>query len=84
MKRPKRRTTNKGQYFLFEEMIVSAKKSEKPIIEIHNNLLTKYDTKIVDSTEVGLETNKIYCGDTVETMGKINGTLQHCNLLKNY
>jgi len=72
MKRPKRRTTNKGQYFLFEEMIVSAKKSEKPIIEIHNNLLTKYDTKIVDSTEVGLETNKIYCGDTVETMGKIN------------
>ena len=31
MKRPKRRTTNKGQYFLFEEMIVSAKKSEKPI-----------------------------------------------------
>tara|TARA_B100000963_G_scaffold71590_1_gene59780 strand:- start:1353 stop:2276 length:924 start_codon:yes stop_codon:yes gene_type:complete len=72
MKRPKRRTTNKGQYFLFEEMIVSAKKSEKPFIEIHNNLLTKYDTKIVDSTQVGLETNKIYCGDTVETMSKIN------------
>ena len=72
MKRPKRRVTNKGQYFLFEEMIVSAKKTEKPLIEIHNNLLTKYDTKIVDSTEVGLETNKIYCGDTVETMGKIN------------
>ena len=73
MKRPKRKTTNKGQYFLFEEMIVSAKKTEKPFIEIHNNLLTKYDTKIVDSTQVGLETNKIYCGDTVETMGKING-----------
>ena len=72
MKRPKRRTTNKGQYFLFEEMIVSAKKTEKPIIETYNNLLTKYDTKLVGSTEVGLETNRIYCGDTVETMGKIN------------
>jgi DNA modification methylase len=72
MKRPKRKVTNKGQYFLFEEMILSAKKSKKPIIETHNNLLTKYNTKLVDSTEVGLETNKIYCGDTVETMGKIN------------
>ena len=29
MKRPKRKTTNKGQYFLFEEMIVSAKKNRK-------------------------------------------------------
>ncbi len=72
MKRPKRKVTNKGQYFLFEEMILSAKKSKKPIIETHNNLLTKYNTKLVDSTEIGLETNKIYCGDTVETMGKIN------------
>ena len=76
MKRPKRKVTNKGQYFLFEEMILSTKKSEKSIIETQNNLLTKYDTKLVESTEVGLETNKIYCGDTVETMGKINdGTI---------
>ena len=42
MKRPKRKVTNKGQYFLFEEMILSANKSKKPIIETHNNLLTKY------------------------------------------
>ena len=72
MKRPKRRTTNKGQYFLFEEMIVSAKKAEKPIIETHNNLLTNYNTKLIESSSVGLETNNIYCGDTVETMKKLN------------
>ena len=72
MKRPKRKVTNKGQYFLFEEMIVSAKKVDKPIIETQNSLLTNYKTKLVESTEIGLETNKIYCGDTVETMNKIN------------
>ena len=72
MKRPKRRTTNKGQYFLFEEMIVSAKKTEKPIIETHNNLLSNYKTKFIESSSIGLDTNKIYCGDTVETMNKLN------------
>ena len=76
MKRPKRRQSSNVQYLLFEDMIVDVEKTDDSIIDMQNSLLTKYPTKLIDSTDVGLETNKIYCGDTVETMGKINeGTI---------
>jgi DNA modification methylase len=76
MKRPKRKQSSDVQYLLFEDMIVDVEKTDDSIIETQNSLLTKYPTKLIDSSDVGLETNKIYCGDTVETMGKINeGTI---------
>ena len=76
MKRPKRKQSSNVQYLLFEDMIVDVKKTDESVIDMQNSLLTKYPTKLIDSSDVGLETNKIYCGDTVETMGKINeGTI---------
>lgn len=76
MKRPKRKQSSNVQYLLFEDMIVDVEKTDDSIIDVQNSLLTKYPTKLIDSSDVGLETNKIYCGDTVETMGKINeGTI---------
>lgn len=76
MKRPKRKQSSNVQYLLFEDMIVDVKKTDESVIDMQNSLLTKYPTKIIDSSDVGLETNQIYCGDTVETMGKINeGTI---------
>ena len=71
MKRPKRRIPNMGQYLLFEDMVISVEKNEKSILEEQYSLLQKYPTKRIENTEVGLTTNKIYCGDTVETMKKI-------------
>ena len=76
MKRPKRKQSSNVQYLLFEDMIVDVEKTDESVIDMQNSLLTKYPTKLIDSSDVGLETNKIYCGDTVETMGKINeGTI---------
>jgi len=76
MKRPKRKQSSNVQYLLFEDMIVDVEKTDESVIDVQNSLLTKYSTKLIDSSDVGLETNKIYCGDTVETMGKINeGTI---------
>lgn len=76
MKRPKRKQSSNVQYLLFEDMIVDVEKTDESVIDVQNSLLTKYPTKLIDSSDVGLETNKIYCGDTVETMGKINeGTI---------
>jgi len=76
MKRPKRKQSSNVQYLLFEDMIVDVVKTDESVIDMQNSLLTKYPTKLIDSSDVGLETNKIYCGDTVETMGKINeGTI---------
>ena len=72
MKRPKRKQSSNVQYLLFEDMIVDVEKTDESVIDVQNSLLTKYSTKLIDSSDVGLETNKIYCGDTVETMGKIN------------
>ena len=72
MKRPKRKQYSNVQYLLFEDMIVDVEKTDESVIDMQNSLLTKYPTKLIDSSDVGLETNKIYCGDTVETMGKIN------------
>ena len=72
MKRPKRKQSSNVQYLLFEDMIVDVEKTDESVIDVQNSLLTKYPTKLIDSSDVGLETNKIYCGDTVETMGKIN------------
>jgi len=72
MKRPKRKQSSNVQYLLFEDMIVDVEKTDESVIDMQNSLLTKYPTKLIDSSDVGLETNKIYCGDTVETMGKIN------------
>ena len=55
---------------------INPKSTALLVIDMQNSLLTKYPTKLIDSSDVGLETNKIYCGDTVETMGKINeGTI---------
>ena len=76
MKRPKRKQSSDVQYLLFEDMIVDVEKTDDSIVDMQKSLLTKYPTKLIDSSDVGLETNKIYCGDTVETMGKINeGTI---------
>ena len=76
MKRPKRKQSSNVQYLLFEDMIVDVKETDDNIIDTQNSLLTKYPTKLINSSDVGLETNQIYCGDTVETMGKINeGTI---------
>ena len=76
MKRPKRKQSSNVQYLLFEDMIVDVKKTDESVIDMQNSLLTKYPTKLIESSDVGLETNQIYCGDTVETMGKINeGTI---------
>jgi DNA modification methylase len=76
MKRPKRKQSSDVQLLLFENMIVDVKKTNESVIDVQNSLLTQYPTKIIDSSDVGLDTNHIYCGDTVETMGKINeGTI---------
>ena len=74
MKRPKRKTVNGGgQYLLFEDLIKEVVKVENDIIDDYGSLLYKYPTKYTESSDVGLETNKIYCGDTIETMKSING-----------
>ena len=72
MKRPKRKTVNSGQYLLFEDLIVDVVKIEEDMKEEQPSLLQKYPTKYTPNSNVGLDTNKIYCGDTVETMKKIN------------
>lgn len=72
MKRPKRKPTNSGQYLLFEELVSEIVKVDDDILEQYDSLLYKYPTKYVESSNVGLKTNKIYCGDTIETMKLIN------------
>tara|TARA_B100001769_G_C22047555_1_gene563085 strand:- start:438 stop:1301 length:864 start_codon:yes stop_codon:yes gene_type:complete len=50
---------------------MSVEKKTKSILEEQPSLLQKYPTRLIGNSEVGLTTNKIYCGDTVETMKKI-------------
>ena len=71
MKRPKRKVNN-TQYLLFEDMISSVE-TIPPSVENEECYLYTSPVRVLDDNDVGLITNKIYCGDTVETMKKING-----------
>lgn len=57
------------QLSLFDEEIMQGIKIEKEEIIVEDNNETSL--KGVSTTDVGLVTNQIYCGDTVETMKKI-------------
>lgn len=64
---PKKRKNE--QLSLFDEITM-----EKIIIDKENDIIvntTEEVTNVVNSVDVGLITNQIYCGDTVETMKKI-------------
>ena len=64
---PKKRKNE--QLSLFDELIM-----EKITINKQNDVIvdtTEEVTNVVNSVDVGLITNQIYCGDTVETMKKI-------------
>jgi DNA modification methylase len=64
---PKKRKNE--QLSLFDEITM-----EKIIIDKQNDVIvdtTEEVTNVVNSVDVGLITNQIYCGDTVETMKKI-------------
>ena len=72
MKRPKRNTKDFTQFLLFPESISKVEK----VVSSHEkkSLLISDEKNMNEPTEssfVGLDTNKIYCGDTVETMKKI-------------
>ena len=70
MKRPKRKVNN-SQYLLFEDMITSVETIPTKKEEESCYLYTK-PVRLLEDNNVGLMTNRIYCGDTVETMKKIN------------
>ena len=72
MKRPKRKGKDFTQFLLFPDMISKVEKIEdkKEESSLLLNGINSSDEP-AESTFVGLDTNKIYCGDTVETMKKI-------------
>jgi len=71
MKRPKRKVNN-SQYLLFEDMVSSVDTVPPTKKEEKECYLYTSPVRMLDNNNVGLMTNRIYCGDTVETMGKIN------------
>lgn len=71
MKRPKRKVNNNSQYLLFEDMITSVETT--PIKKEEDCYLYTKPVRLLEDNNVGLMTNRIYCGDTVDTMKKING-----------
>ena len=62
MKRPNRKVRNYQQISMFED---------QPPLNSDNKELHKVEYISCDSVDVGLMTNTIYCGETVETMKKI-------------
>lgn len=73
MKRPKRKSKDFTQYLLFPDMISKVEKLEVEKNDNDSLLLDgiSYSDEPTESSFIGLDTNKIYCGDTVETMKKI-------------
>ena len=75
MKIPKRKKKTAHQFLLFPEMIKSITKIEEhPPLNSDTLLLSKleYYNNPAEKSNIGLTTNQIYCGDTVETMKKLS------------
>ena len=68
-KRPKRNTNNQGLLFDVEEFTTGTTE-EVVFDDVFEDVEDLFDE--TNPTDVGLITNEIYCGDTVETMKKIN------------
>jgi len=69
-KRPKRKIDNQGLLFDIEEFTTGSTEEVSLVDDVFNDLEEIFDE--TNPTDVGLITNEIYCGDTVETMKKIN------------
>ena len=69
-KRPKRKIDNQGLLFDIEEFTTGSTEEVLLVDDVFNDLEEIFDE--TNPTDVGLITNEIYCGDTVETMKKIN------------
>jgi len=75
MKRPKRKNKIPTQGVLFPDMIQSISKIEKSSPLNSDSLLFSdwgYNNTHAEKSFIGLDTNSIYCGDTVETMKRLS------------